>query len=41
LLKAARELVNGKPRVAKVEEELSSYIWPMLITWRRLFIIAI
>jgi len=43
VLKAARELVNGKPRVAKVEEESSSsYIWPMLITWAPLlFIIAI
>jgi len=34
ILKAAREVVNGKPRVEKVEEESgSSYIWPMLITW--------
>jgi cell division protease FtsH len=43
LLKSARELVNGKPRVAKVEEESgASYIWPMLITWAPLlFIIAI
>ena len=43
LLKAAREVVNGKPRVPKVEEESgSSYIWPMLITWAPLlFIIAI
>ena len=43
LLKSARELVNGKPRVAKVQEESSSsYIWPMLITWAPLlFIIAI
>ena len=43
LLKTAREVVNGKPRVAKVEEESgSSYIWPMLITWAPLlFIIAI
>ncbi len=43
LLKAAREVVNGKPRVLKVEEESgSSYIWPMLITWAPLlFIIAI
>ncbi|HZJ43625.1 MAG TPA: ATP-dependent zinc metalloprotease FtsH [Pyrinomonadaceae bacterium] len=43
LLKSAREIVNGKPRVAKVEEESgSSYIWPMLITWAPLlFIIAI
>ncbi len=43
VLKAAREMVNGKPRVAKVEEESSSsYIWPMLITWAPLlFIIAI
>ena len=43
ILKAAREVVNGNPRVAKVEEESgSSYIWPMLITWAPLlFIIAI
>jgi cell division protease FtsH len=43
LLKSAREIVNGKPRVLKVEEESgSSYIWPMLITWAPLlFIIAI
>jgi len=43
LLKSAREIVNNKPRVAKVEEESSSsYIWPMLITWAPLlFIIAI
>ncbi|HEX7330110.1 MAG TPA: ATP-dependent zinc metalloprotease FtsH [Pyrinomonadaceae bacterium] len=43
LLKSARELVNGKPRVQKVEEESSSsFIWPMLITWAPLlFIIAI
>jgi len=43
LLKAAREVVNGKSRVPKVEEESgSSYIWPMLITWAPLlFIIAI
>jgi len=43
LLKSAREAVNGRPRVAKVEEESSSsYIWPMLITWAPLlFIIAI
>jgi len=43
LLKSAREIVNGKPRVAKVEEESSgSYVWPMLITWAPLlFIIAI
>ncbi|HJS24933.1 MAG TPA: ATP-dependent zinc metalloprotease FtsH [Pyrinomonadaceae bacterium] len=43
LLNSAREVVNGKPRVAKVEEESSSsYIWPMLITWAPLlFIIAI
>ncbi len=43
VLKSARELVNGKPRVAKVEEESSaSFIWPMLITWAPLlFIIAI
>ena len=43
LLKSAREIVNGHPRVAKVEEESSSsYIWPMLITWAPLlFIIAI
>ncbi len=43
LLKAAREVVDGRPRVPKVEEESSaSYIWPMLITWAPLlFIIAI
>jgi len=43
LLNTAREVVNGKSRVAKVEEESSSsYIWPMLITWAPLlFIIAI
>jgi cell division protease FtsH len=43
LLKSAREVVNGRPRVAKVQEESgSSYIWPMLITWAPLlFIIAI
>src|SRR5919205_1885529 len=43
LLKSAREIVNGNPRVAKVEEESStSFIWPMLITWAPLlFIIAI
>ena len=43
VLKSAREIVNGKPRVQKVEEESSSsYIWPMLITWAPLlFIIAI
>jgi cell division protease FtsH len=43
ILKAAREVVNGKPRVEKVEEESgSSYIWPMLITWAPLlFIIGI
>ena len=43
LLKHAREDNNGKPRVAKVQEEASSsYIWPMLITWAPLlFIIAI
>jgi len=43
LLKSAREVVNNKPRVAKVQEESSSsYIWPMLITWAPLlFIIAI
>ena len=43
LLKSAREIVNGKPRVAKVEEESSaSFLWPMLITWAPLlFIIAI
>jgi len=43
LLKSAREIVNGKPRVTKVQEESSSsYIWPMLITWAPLlFIIAI
>ena len=43
LLKAAREVVDGRPRVPRVEEESSSsYIWPMLITWAPLlFIIAI
>src|SRR5688500_6119393 len=43
MLKKASEVVNGKPRVAKVDEESSSsYIWPMLITWAPLlFIIAI
>ena len=43
VLKFARENVNGKPRVTKVEEEGSaSFIWPMLITWAPLlFIIAI
>jgi cell division protease FtsH len=43
LLKSAREVVNGKPRVTKVQEESSSsFIWPMLITWAPLlFIIAI
>jgi cell division protease FtsH len=43
LLKSAREVVNGQPRVQKVQEESgSSYIWPMLITWAPLlFIIAI
>src|ERR1051325_8682521 len=43
LLKHAREDNNGKPRVAKVQEEASSsFIWPMLITWAPLlFIIAI
>ncbi|HEU0253353.1 MAG TPA: ATP-dependent zinc metalloprotease FtsH [Pyrinomonadaceae bacterium] len=43
MLKDAREIVNGKPRVPKVEEESSSsFIWPMLITWAPLvFIIAI
>ena len=43
VLKSAREVVNGKPRVTKVEEEGSaSFVWPMLITWAPLlFIIAI
>src|SRR5690349_4542909 len=43
VIKYAKEVVNGKPRVAKVEEEGSaSFIWPMLITWAPLlFIIAI
>jgi len=43
ILKSSREVVNGKPRVAKVEEEpSSSYLWPMLITWAPLlFIIGI
>src|SRR5262245_18106956 len=43
LLKNARQIVDGRPLVLKVEEESSSsYIWPMLITWAPLlFIIAI
>ncbi|HJT65287.1 MAG TPA: ATP-dependent zinc metalloprotease FtsH [Pyrinomonadaceae bacterium] len=43
VIKYAKEVVNGNPRVAKVEEEGSaSFIWPMLITWAPLlFIIAI
>ncbi|HEX6284155.1 MAG TPA: ATP-dependent zinc metalloprotease FtsH, partial [Pyrinomonadaceae bacterium] len=43
VLKYAREAVNNRPRVAKVEEEAStSFLWPMLITWAPLlFIIAI
>ena len=43
LLKSAREVVDGKSRVPKVEEEASaSFLWPMLITWAPLlFIIAI
>jgi cell division protease FtsH len=43
LLKSARQVVDGRPLVLKVEEESSSsYIWPMLITWAPLlFIIAI
>lgn len=43
LLKNARQVVDGRPLVPKVEEESSSsYIWPMLITWAPLlFIIAI
>jgi cell division protease FtsH len=44
MLRSAREVVNGKSRVPKVEEETSSgFIWPMLITWwlPLVFIIAI
>jgi cell division protease FtsH len=44
LIKKGLELVNGQPRVEKVEDESgsSSYIWPMLITWAPLlFIIGI
>jgi cell division protease FtsH len=44
LFKKSNELVNGKPRVEKFEDEsgTSSYIWPMLITWAPLlFIIGI
>src|SRR5687768_7033372 len=43
LLKTARQVVDGRALVPKVEEESSSsYIWPMLITWAPLlFIIAI
>jgi cell division protease FtsH len=44
ILKEAREVVNGKKRVDKVEDESgsSNYIWPMLITWAPLlFIIGI
>ncbi len=43
LLKNARQVVDGRALVPKVEEESSSsYIWPMLITWAPLlFIIAI
>jgi cell division protease FtsH len=43
LLKNARQVVDGRPLVQKVQEESSSsYIWPMLITWAPLlFIIAI
>ena len=43
LLNSARQVVDGRPLVPKVEEESSSsYIWPMLITWAPLlFIIAI
>src|ERR1044072_7999079 len=43
VIKYAKEVLNGNPRVGKVEEEGSaSFIWPMLITWAPLlFIIAI
>jgi cell division protease FtsH len=44
LIKKGLELVNGQPRVEKVEDESgsTSYIWPMLITWAPLlFIIGI
>src|SRR5688500_7355823 len=43
LLRNARQVVDGRPLVQKVQEESSSsYIWPMLITWAPLlFIIAI
>ncbi|MGH9958321.1 MAG: ATP-dependent metallopeptidase FtsH/Yme1/Tma family protein, partial [Pyrinomonadaceae bacterium] len=44
LFKKANEMVNGKPRVEKFEDDSgnSSYIWPMLITWAPLlFIIGI
>ena len=43
LLNSARQVVDGRSLVPKVEEESSSsYIWPMLITWAPLlFIIAI
>ncbi len=39
----AREIVDGKPRVDKVEEEAgSSFIWPMIFSWAPiLFIIVI
>jgi cell division protease FtsH len=42
--KKATEVVNGKPKVEKFEDDSgsSSYIWPMLITWAPLlFIIGI
>jgi len=44
IMKEGRELVNGKPRVGKVDDKsgTASYIWPMLITWAPLlFIIGI
>src|SRR5436190_13828939 len=44
ILKEAREVVNGAPRVDKVDDKSgsSSYFWPMLITWAPLlFIIGI
>ncbi|MGH9904735.1 MAG: ATP-dependent metallopeptidase FtsH/Yme1/Tma family protein, partial [Pyrinomonadaceae bacterium] len=41
LFKKANEMVNGKPRVEKFEDDSgnSSYIWPMLITWAPLLFI--
>src|SRR5258708_5354265 len=44
VLRKAYEVVNGQPRVGKVDDKsgTSSYIWPMLITWAPLlFIIGI